>query len=152
MKKVFMVIVLLFLFCSQAIAAGTVTEGKSTFLDGKMVLLKFHCVGDSSNGTFPATSSAIATGGYITRVIVDPGSTAPTALYDITVTDETGADVMVGLLTNLSASVTKEVEPYYSDLAIYGDKPFAVGLTLTISNNSVASAIVDVYIFVRLKD
>lgn len=152
MKKLLLILALFFMMCGQVWAAGTVTISKSTFLGGNMIMLKFACVGDSANGSFPATASVDATGGYITRVIIDPGATQPTALYDLTLTDITTADLLEGLGADLSQTATKSIVPYYSDIGVYGDKPFMGALTLTITNNAVNSAIVDVYVFVRLKD
>jgi hypothetical protein len=132
--------------------AGTITETKNTFLGGNMMMLKFACVGDAALGTFPATASAYATGGYLSRVVVDPGATPPDAAFDITITDVTGVDLMGGKLTNLSETATFETPPYYSDAALYGDKPFMGALTITITGTAAVDAIIDIYVFVRIKD
>lgn len=57
--------------------------------------------------------STIAVSGAIARVVFDPGSPAPTADYDVTLTDENGIDVLAGQGTNvtLSATVASHVCP-----------------------------------------
>ncbi len=49
--------------------------------------------------------------GIIERVTFNPGATAPTANYDVTITDDQGFDVLGGQGANLSATVTTSVKP-----------------------------------------
>lgn len=47
--------------------------------------------------------------GEIVRLVTDPGATAPTAAYDITILDEDGVDVLVGAGADRSATATEQV-------------------------------------------
>lgn len=70
----------------------------------------FEWVSDASgNATIP---SGFAVSGYITRVVIIPsGSAAPTTLYDLTMTDEDGVDVLAGRGANMSATATLSMCP-----------------------------------------
>jgi hypothetical protein len=156
MKRLLIILALLFLFCGQAMATavGTITLSKSTFLGGNMAMIQYHCVASADDGSFPTTptsASVDVTGGIVSRVVVISGSTNPTALFDMSLTGSIGLDLMGGVMNDLAAAANTSSPPYYVDKGIYGDKPFVGPLTLTITGNSVHSAIVDVYVFVRLK-
>ena len=58
----------------------------------------------SATGTFQAH-------GYLVKVITDPGATAPTADYDITLVDEYGFDAAGGALADRHTSTTQAVYP-----------------------------------------
>lgn len=95
-------------------------------------------IGDASTGAVPATQLTAIAGdapfhidAYLVRIITNPGSTAPTASYDITLTDEDGIDVAGGLLANRSATLSEHVRDTCLVRGI---------LTFTLTNNSVASA------------
>ena len=63
----------------------------------------------SGDATLP---SDLGVSGYITRVVIIPSSdAAPTADYDLTLTDENGVDVLAGLGTDMSASATISICP-----------------------------------------
>jgi hypothetical protein len=49
--------------------------------------------------------------GEIYRVTTDPSATAPTDNYDITLTDEDGVDVLVGLGANRDTATTESISP-----------------------------------------
>lgn len=70
----------------------------------------FEWLSDASgNATLP---SGLAVSGQIERVVFIPSSSAaPTALYDVTLTDEHGIDVLAGQGANLSATVKSSVKP-----------------------------------------
>ena len=76
----------------------------------------------SSGGAVDFTTPAIA--GELIGIEFDPGATAPTANYDITLTDENGLDVMAGQGANLSATVTTMVKPGI---------PFKDGVTTSVA-------------------
>ena len=74
-------------------------------------IITFTWVGDSADGTLPST--VVPNGkvyGTLLRLVTDPGTPAPTALYDISVTDEDGLDVLGAAGQNRSATVTEEAE------------------------------------------
>lgn len=66
-----------------------------------------------SNGSGAATlPSGFEVSGAIARVVIIPDATdAPTTLYDITLTDSDGIDVLAGQGANLSATVASSVCP-----------------------------------------
>lgn len=98
----------------------------------------------------PILSNSI-NGGVLSRVVIVPGATNPTASWSFTLTDSQSIDLMGGTAISLSASASKDILPYYSSLAVYGEKPFTGPLTLTISGNSVASAIINIYAYIQVR-
>lgn len=70
----------------------------------------FEWLSDASgNATLP---SWLAVSGQIERVVFIPSSSvAPTSLYDVTLTDEDGVDVLAGQGANLSATLKSSVKP-----------------------------------------
>ena len=69
---------------------------------------------------------------YLRRVITDPGTPAPTNLYDIVLNDEYGLDLAGGGLANRAAAASEAV-----DLT---DVPAASAITAVFTNNLVNSA------------
>jgi hypothetical protein len=84
-----------------------------------------------SLATVPATAGPYLNG-YLLQVITNPGATAPTDDYDITLTTSDGIDAARGLLANRDTSTTEVVDVNY---------PLKSTLTLNLSNNSVNSAV-----------
>lgn len=80
-------------------------------------------------------------GWYLESVETDPG-TAPTTLYDMTISDAYGYDVAGGLLTNRSATVTEKVY-----MGSVGEPIITGSWTVAIANNAVNNAVV-VVVFV----
>jgi len=60
----------------------------------------------ATDGTASGTTSATYTG-KVRRIVTDPGATAPTDDYDITLTDSDGYDLLDGSGVNLDTSVTE---------------------------------------------
>lgn len=83
--------------------AVTVTEK----LAGAMKKVKFAWV-SAADGTFSGLAPGIYNGKVVQLVTV-PGATAPTDLYDITVTDEDGVDVLAGAGANRATATTQYV-------------------------------------------
>lgn len=107
------------------------------------------CTGDASDGSFPATnlatllaSAPVPLSGKLVALQTNPGSTAPTDNYDITLVDADGLDRLQGLGANRDTSNSEAVAIVYSTTSIH--PPVAPGetLTLTLANNLVASAVV----------
>lgn len=147
MKKIIAAILCLILFGGPAYGAGTCTESVSTYNDGDW-MITFTCTGDATNGTFPATTTSFRgqdINGYVYMVITDPGTTAPTDDYDITLTDSNGIDIMGGELLNRDETNTEQAIPKID--VVYGSRRVNGALTLNISNNSVTAAQVVVKIF-----
>lgn len=71
--------------------------------------------------------------------VTDPGSTAPTANYDITITDQYGVDVMGGQLENRSDTESEQVVPKIG--GVYGGRTMDGGaVTVAWANNAVNDA------------
>jgi hypothetical protein len=113
--------------------------------------LVLTCTGDAATGSYPATilnplavdidgSLFDIRGLKIYSVKAYPGGTAPTDATDATITDEYGIDLLGGKGTDLVDATSKTwimagpVDSYMPPL-ITGN------ITLTITNNSVASAV-----------
>ena len=79
-------------------------------------------------------------GGKLLALETNPGATAPTASYDIAVTDQQGHDVLQGVGANRSATATEKVAVVYSGTAIHPPVGQGDTLTMAITGNSVASA------------
>ena len=71
-------------------------------------------------------------GAFITNVITDPGTTAPTDNYDIVINDEYSYDVMHGQLTNRDTATSEGIKDQF--IPIHGQ------FTAVFTNNSVNSA------------
>jgi hypothetical protein len=87
-------------------------------------------------------SVALTTGekvwGTICRVVINPGATAPTDNYDVTLTDESGVDILAGQGTDLDTTNTSSFVPLLegTDGTTTAMMPIMVNdrLTLTIAN------------------
>ena len=75
---------------------------------------------------------------------VNPGSTAPTAGWDITVTDADSIDIFGGELLDQDDADSKQAVPLIG--SAYGPRWVNSALTLNITNNSVNSATGDIYL------
>lgn len=147
MKKILAGFICVLLFAGLVYGAGTCVETVSTYKDGDF-MLTWTCTGDTSDGTFPATTSNFRGNnidGYIYQAVTDPGTTAPTASYDITITDANGVDIMGGELADRSATATQQVVPKIGSL--YGARRVNGTVTLNITNNSVTAAQVVIKLF-----
>lgn len=122
---------------------------------GKAKLLKFSWTADASDGTVPntVTNDAITAairGMNVTQITTNPGTTAPTAGYDIAINDEDGIDIAGGVLANRSATVSERVVPKADEAnSIFGPVLVNGTLTLAISGNVVNSAVGVVKVFLE---
>lgn len=133
-KRLWLALVFVVASAGVAIAAGTITRTSSDTVEGQDVTIyTYTMTADSADGSYPATATD-AINGWIIRVETNPGATAPTTLYDITLTDQDGLDVMGGVLANRSATATEHV---------LAPQPYVRGaVTITPTGNSVNSAVV----------
>lgn len=148
MKLKGFVILLTLLFASVVFAAGTVTESGPAKIKSKgganQYVLTLTCTADASDGSYPATATRDING-FVYLVETDPGATAPTDNYDITLTNEAGIDIMNGELVDRDTANSESAVPEVDSLPC---SYFVDGtLTLTITNNSVNSATVVVKIY-----
>ncbi len=122
MKRLLSVLVILglvFGLCAQAHAVKATTVTKTDITNAqrgmKRVVLTITWTADDGSPDAAVTSASLDPGTYGIKgwywyqTETDPGSTAPTAAYDIAVTDEAGVDVSGGLLANRSATDSERV-------------------------------------------
>lgn len=75
--------------------------------------------------------------GKILKVVTDPGATAPTANYDITLVDESSLDVAEGFLANRHTSNSEVVYPVIEDATTatsYSWGSMCGLITITVAN------------------
>jgi hypothetical protein len=101
-------------------------------------------VADSGDGSVTAISLG-RVNGVIERMVTVPGSPAPTADYDITVTDSNSVDVMGGAGADRSDTTAQEAASALDTFR----RRVSDTLTLSISGNSVNSAAGTVRLYVR---
>lgn len=98
----------------------------------------------AADGSVPSTA---ITAGMLKQInnmnavlaVVNPGATAPTAEYGITLTDADGADVFGGALLTRSASASEQARPAIATLA--GKRKINSLLTFNVADNLVDSAV-----------
>lgn len=145
MKIRFLMTMFMVLFLTgNALALGTVTQSDISIYDN-VRMLTFTCTADVSGGTYPVTTSSGDIDGYVFLVITNPGSPAPTANYTITLTDSDGVDIMGGGLFDRHTSNSEQAVPLMA--GVYGTRFVNGTLTITITDNSVNSAVTVVKIF-----
>ena len=133
--------IVLLLLPSVAVAAGS-CAATSTTTRQNVVVITWTCVGDASNGSFPATAANVGVRGWLFAVDTVPGTTQPTDNWDATLTNADSYDLMGGALANRDTANAERAVPVktaWVDGAI----------TLTITGNSVTDAdiVVKAYIY-----
>lgn len=110
--------------------------------------ITFTVIADSGDGSILSKETDDEIHGYVTRVVTDPTGTNPTTLYDLTLKDADGCDVMGGALADRSASVVEQAMPLFADVPA----PARVDGKLTLAglNNSVVSATISVHVYVAI--
>lgn len=153
MKKIFAaILVLALLIPVMGFAEGTVTVTKSTVNGGELEIVAFAFIANSTGlATVPATSSSTVypenKSGYIIKVVTDPGSTAPTDNYDVTLIDATtGADLLGGEGMNRDTATSEEAIPKIG--SAYGANFVPGAFTMTLTGNAVVSATGTVYVYI----
>jgi hypothetical protein len=128
--------------------AGTVTEtnrriGSYTSNPNLVNSMTLSWTSDSS-GDATATTGAIF--GTILRVATNPGATAPTDNYDVTLSDADGFDILYGLGANRDTANTESISPVDP---VSGVPPVVAGpLSLSVSSAG-ASKVGTVVIYYR---
>ena len=139
--------------------AGKVTQTWSQTRNRNLTVWKVQLawVGDSSNGSVPATAlsadvlSKVA-GDYLFMLKTVPGAVAsggvvPTS-YSITLTDSDGLDVLGGVGATRSATVVERTIPKQdSSQALYGPVYTSLPLTLNITGQTNVSATGSIYLY-----
>ena len=124
---------------------GTVLQTSS--LAGNIRRLTFTCTADAAAATFPDTAVTEKIEGRLLKLVTTPGAVHPTNLYDITLVDQHGHDVLEGVGADRATTTTEEVPIVYSGTGTHPCVDESDTLTLKIANNAVNSAVtvVDVY-------
>jgi len=137
----------LFLISNLAFGVGSVTVTRNTRSYDKggigkaTQIVNIDWTGDASDGSVPATLVPLY--GYVAKVITNPGTTAPTANYDIALGDpeDTALDAADGNLTNRSATATEQRVLIIASGAIAVTPVFLAGsYSVAVTGNSVSSA------------
>lgn len=122
--------------------AGSVTTYAKTYpYRGEGEVYEEHLwswTADDTTGAITSKASDDIISGEIMHAETNPGATAPTANYDITVSNANAVDVMGGELADRSASASEQAFPKAGN----GYGPIVVNSVLTFAgaNNSVNSA------------
>lgn len=148
MKRFFFAVVAaLWLFSSAAWGASVCAEPTTATDDGVHYITTWTWTADA-DGSFTACAAVFPEAGYsalLYEIVTDPGGTAPTDNYDITLTDSLGNDVAGGALLNRDTANTERAVPLLST-GVEWPAFFTGPLTLNISNNLVNSATGVVYV------
>jgi hypothetical protein len=126
--------------------AGTTTYTKTQLIEGVEVH-KWSWTADASTGAIASGASTGEVHGYVVLFKTDPGGTAPTASYDVTVTDPEGCDVLGGEGSDRSATAIEQGFPLVGNA--YVARRVDGVLTFNGSGNSVNSATGDFYLIVE---
>jgi len=115
-------------------------------------LLTFAWTADADNGSVPDTAisanqAKVLSGLKAVLAITNPGTTAPTDNYDITLENTDGACIFGGSLSNRDTSNSEQARPTISTLA--GESVVDGILTFKLANNSVNSATGDCKVYFR---
>jgi hypothetical protein len=94
------------LLAAEARAAGTVTVTEETFGTVKKITFAWT---STAGGAADAPTVATFSGKIEALVTIPDAVDAPTTLYDVTVTDADGVDVLAGAGANRSATATELV-------------------------------------------
>lgn len=154
MKRIFLALLIVLAFSSSAFAVGSVRQDLREY--GCFREITMSWTADAAAGTVPATATTWPINGWILKVTTNPGTTAPTDNYDITLTDRDGFDVMNGLLVDRDTANTEAVYPTITQGAVTYLAPNGVPVlgkvTMNLTNNSVNSAVGDVVILTYKND
>lgn len=142
----------------QAWAVGTVTQTVATVCEPSTSVcfktLTFVCIADASAATYPSTAISAANHAQLKGWALMMGSTlngatAPTALWDIAIT-EGGVDVLgtAGADRPGTTAVSSQFRPLTSTSYLMpGLRPVADTWTLAITGNAVNSAVATIKLF-----
>ena len=108
--------------------------------------LTYTCTADSGDNSYPSTTLNEVElgrifGWYLFAMKTNPGGTGPTSTTDITFKDSDGIDITGAIMTDITTSTSKAWTPKV-DGTRYRDAVVDGNLTLAITGNSVASAVI----------
>lgn len=141
------ILAVLALLPAGAFAAGTVTADGGCDTDTKICTCTITWTADAAAATVPTTNLLTAgcpgINGYLVIARVGTGATAPTALYDITLTTPAGTDtvdVMGGALKDLSQAGGEQRPPQTEAGTPYPVPVDLRAVSFALANNAVNSA------------
>ena len=150
MKKLLLTLFILLISVATAFAlapsAGTVTSFSDTKIgDTGLRLFQVSYTTHATAGTFTCATDRDITG-WIVIVETDPGATAPTDNYDITLVNGNSRDVMGGALANRDTANTEAVLPTISSIStpVFNEGPLTI--TVTNAGNSKTAEILIYYL------
>lgn len=122
----------------------TQTRGTLHSVGTSIIQVAVTCTADAADGSFPDVLIENV-GGNLLSVYVDPGTTAPTTAFDMTVElGTTGIDLLGGAGADIATAADAMITPLIGTPSVPAG--FAGNLTVTLSNNSVNSATVTYYL------
>lgn len=124
--------------------AGSITETANNL--GTIKTIEFACTADAAAATFPNTALTQKIDGFLLAIETNPGATAPTDQYDITIEDEEGLDQLQGTGAN-RATATTEIASVVVGTYFHPPVTQDMTLTLKIANNSVNSALIKIILY-----
>ena len=141
--------------------AGTVTQSieevtsePKSASDGGFTIVTFSCVGDSSGGGIPDTTTEAAIterikGCYLIKCHLITGTKAPTADSDVYIKDADGIDLLGGSgVDALDNSASTGIQLWPTVVTQYGRQPITGALVLDVDGDSVASAVYSVKLII----
>ena len=141
MRKIIIVLAILAL-SSMAFAADSVVTVKRNTAHNGMEVVVFTWLANTVTGAVPATSTSTKwpkdRAGCIAKVVTNPGSTAPTDNYDITLTDADGVDLMGGELADRDTSTSEVAVPKID--TTFGCVVVTESFIMNITGQSVSAA------------
>jgi hypothetical protein len=120
--------------------AGSSTTFTETTL-GSVKKIKCAWVSDSVSGAVSGTTTEAYSGRFI-GLITDPGATAPTADYDISITDADSVDLLLGAGIDRHTSTTE----FVAEASMAGVAMSQLTFNITAAG---ANKIGDIYLLIR---
>ena len=125
-------------------AASVTTE--TSYTGSRICKLIFDIVFNTGDGTFTDHTVTTKFEGELIAIETNPGGTAPTDQYDITLEDAEGLDILQGVGANRATATTEMAAivfgTYFHPVIDASDT-----LTLKIANQSVNSALTKIIIY-----
>jgi hypothetical protein len=128
---------------------GSVTITHYTL--GNIRRINFSIVADAAAATVPDTVLPKFQGRLI-GLHTNPGATAPTDNYDITLEDADGLDRLQGVGANRHTTTSQQVPVVYSGTSVNPPVSMDETLTLKVANNAVNSALIVGNLYYSLGD
>jgi len=144
MNKILLILVAIVISTSTFVRADCTISGETMISYGPMSVYEFTCVHNSTGVVSAVLSYPI--NGVVIGAETDPGATAPTDNYDLTILDSLNYDIMGGALVDRDTANTEKVAPILSTLA--QGQPTVGSHTIVFANQSVHNAIVKVRLFI----